>query len=260
LFAGGFDLSLHLMQERRSYIEKRLAAEGSIRVAELARLFGVSSETIRKDLLFLEEKGLAVKAYGGALALGGASEPSFTEKSVTHIEEKKRIAQAALMSIESGMSLILDSGSTLFILAQALAIKKDITVFTNGLKAAQLLDEYGITTYVLGGQVRHNSNAIVGSWAKRSLSEIRVDLTVLGTSGFRDRGGPCVENFVEAELKCAMRDAGNRVIVLGDSSKAQAQAVIEFADWSDIDELITDHNIGSDVLEKIKEKTTVTVV
>lgn len=253
-------MSLHLMQERRSYIEKRLANEGSIRVAELARLFCVSSETIRKDLIFLEEKGLAVKAYGGALALGGACEPSFAEKSVKHLEEKQRIAEAALSRIESGMSLILDGGSTLFVFAQALTIKKDITVFTNGLKAAQILDEYGITTYVLGGQVRHNSNAIVGSWAMRSLKEIRVDMAVLGTSGFRDRSGPCVENFIEAESKCAMIEAGNRVIVLGDSSKAKTQAVIEFADWGDIDELITDNNIGSDVLEKIKQRTAVTVV
>ncbi len=249
-----------MMQERRSYIEKRLAAEGSIRVAELARLFSVSSETIRKDLIFLEEKGLAVKAYGGALALGGACEPSFAEKSVKHLEEKRRIAEAALSRIESGMSLILDGGSTLFVFAQALTIKKDITVFTNGLKAAQVLDEYGITTYVLGGQVRHNSNSIVGSWTMRSLKEIRVDLAILGTSGFHDRGGPCVENFIEAESKAAMIEAGNRVIVLGDSSKAQTQAVIEFADWGDIDELITDNNIGSDVLENIKHKTAVTVV
>lgn len=253
-------MSLHLMQERRSYIEKRLAAEGSIRVAELARLFDVSSETIRKDLISLEEKGLAVKAYGGAVALGGTSEPSFSEKAVTHLEEKRRIAEAALMRVENGMSLILDGGSTLYVFAQALTIKKDITVFTNGLKAAQLLDEYGITTYVLGGQVRHNSNSIVGSWAMRGLKEIRVDIAVLGTSGFRGRSGPCVENFSEAELKTAMIEAGNRVIVLGDSSKATSQAVIEFARWDEIDELITDKNIGNDVLENIKQKTAVTAV
>jgi DeoR/GlpR family transcriptional regulator of sugar metabolism len=253
-------MSLHLMQERRSYIEKRLAAEGSIRVAELARLFDVSSETIRKDLIFLEEKGLAVKAYGGALALGGAAEPSFIEKSVTHLEEKRHIAEEALSRVESGMSLILDSGSTLFVFAQALTIRKDITVFTNGLKTAHLLDECGITTYVLGGQVRHNSNSIVGSWAMRGLKEIRVDMAVLGTSGFRDRVGPCVENFTEAELKSAMIAAGNRAIVLGDSSKAEKQAVVEFARWEEIDELITDKNIGSDVLENIKQRTAVTVV
>jgi DeoR/GlpR family transcriptional regulator of sugar metabolism len=229
-------------------------------VAELARLFSVSSETIRKDLIFLEEKGLAVKAYGGALALGGAVEPSFTEKAVTHLEEKQRIAEEAVKLVESGMSLLLDSGSTLFVFAQALTIKKDITVFTNGLNSAQLLDEYGITTYVLGGQVRHNSNAIVGSWAMRGLKEIRVDMAVLGTSGFAGRSGPCVENFIEAELKEAMIAAGNRVIVLGDSSKSRSQAVVEVALWDEIDELITDAGIDADELNKIKTKTAVTVV
>ena len=253
-------MSIHLMQERRGYIEKRLAAEGSIRVAELARLFNVSSETIRKDLIFLEEKGLAVKAYGGALALGGAVEPSFTEKSVKHLEEKRRIAKEAVTRVKSGMSVLLDGGSTMYAFAQALTIKKDITVFTNGLKAAQLLDEYGITTYVLGGQVRHNSNSIVGSWAMRSLKEIRVDMAVLGTSGFMGRSGPCVENFIEAELKAAMINAGNRVIVLGDSSKSRSQAVVEVAGWDQIEELITDSGINSDELNKIKQKTAVTVV
>jgi len=253
-------MSVHLMQERRGYIEKRLAAEGSIRVAELARLFNVSSETIRKDLIFLEEKGLAVKAYGGALALGGAVEPSFNEKSVKYLEEKQRIAKEAVSRVQNGMSVLLDGGSTMFIFAQALTIKKDITVFTNGLKAAQLLDEYGITTYVLGGQVRHNSNSIVGSWAMRSLKEIRVDMAVLGTSGFAERGGPCVENFIEAELKSAMINAGNRVIVLGDSSKSRSQAVVEVAHWDEIGELITDTGIDPAELNKIKQKTAVTTV
>jgi len=229
-------------------------------VSELARLFSVSSETIRKDLIFLEEKGLAVKAYGGALALGGAVEPSFTEKSVTHLEEKRHVAEEAVKRVKNGMSVLLDGGSTMYAFAQALTIKKDITVFTNGLKAAQLLDEYGITTYVLGGQVRHNSNSIVGSWAMRSLKEIRVDMTVLGTSGFMGRSGPCVENFIEAELKAAMIAAGNHVIVLGDSSKSRSQAVVEVAGWDEIDELITDAGIDLDELNKIKQRTAVTVV
>ncbi len=252
-------MSIHLMQERRGYIEKRLMAEGSIKISELTRFFDVSSETIRKDLLFLEEKGVAKKAYGGAVSVSSAIEPSFKEKSVTHLAQKTRIATAALGYIESGMSLILDAGSTVFALAKALAIKKDITVFTNGLKAAQVLDEYGISTHLLGGKIRHNSNSIIGSWALRNLREIRVDLAILGTSGFRDRRGPCVENFPEAELKSAMIDAGNKVLVLGDSSKATRQPIIEFAKWKDIDALITDDGIGEDALRNIKEQTAVIV-
>jgi len=249
-----------LKEERRNYIEKRLIADGSIKVSELSRFFAVSTETIRKDLASLEQKGIAKKAYGGAVALSSAFEPSFKLKSVTHLDAKTRIANEALKHIHSGMTLILDAGSTVFALAKALAIAGDITVFTNGLSAAQVLDEYGITTHLLGGRIRHNSNSIVGSWALRNLEEIRVDLAILGTSGFRDRTGPCVENFPEAELKTAMIASGNKVIVLGDASKAAKQSVIEFAKWRQIDEFITDSSIDEPTLAAIKQKTIVTVV
>ena len=248
------------MQERRNYIKKRLIADGSIKVSELSSFFDVSSETIRKDLIYLEQEGIAKKEYGGAVALRSAFEPSFKIKETTHLEEKTRIAGEAAKRIESGMSLLLDGGSTVFALAKALALRHDITVFTNGFKSAQALDEYGITTYILGGKIRSNSNAIVGKWALDSLSEIKVDLAVLGTSGFEDRQGPCVESFAEAAVKAAMIKAGRRVIVLGDASKANKQAVVEFAKWSDIDEFITDSRLESRTLEKIREQTIVTVV
>lgn len=249
-----------LTHDRRDYIERKLHAEGSVKASELAELFAVSSETIRKDFIYLEQKGVAKKTYGGAVSSHTAHEPSFVEKSVKNLDEKTRIAAAALERIENGMSLILDGGSTLLTLARALAIKKDLTVFTVGLKAAQILDEYGIITYMPGGMIRHYSNTIIGGWALRNLAEIRVDIAILGTSGFFGREGPCVENFQEADLKRAMIQAGNRVIVLGDADKAASQAVIEFAKWHEIDELITDKRIDSDMLDTIRQSTAVTAV
>ena len=253
-------MSNHLVQERRDYIKKRLIADGSIKVSDLSSFFDVSTETIRKDLICLEQEGVAKKEYGGAVALRDAFEPSFKLKAVTHLEEKTRIANEALKRIESGMSLILDAGSTVFTLAKALAIRSDITVFTNGFNTAQVLDEYGITTYVLGGRIRTNSNAIVGNWALRNLQEIKVDLAILGTSGFAGRRGPCVEGFSEAALKTAMIESGSKVIVLSDSSKAKKQAVVEFAKWKDVDELITDVGIEQETLDMIREQTNVTIV
>lgn len=253
-------MSDHLTLDRRDYIEKKLQTEGSVKASELVGLFAVSSETIRKDFIYLEQKGVAKKTYGGAVSSKIAYEPSFTEKSVKNLEEKTHIAAKAIERIENGMSLILDGGSTAYALARGLAIKKDITVFTVGLKAAQILDEYGIATYLLGGMVRHNSNTIIGGWALRNLAEIRVDLAILGTSGFFDRQGPCVENFHEADLKRAMIQSGNRVIVLGDADKSTSQAVIEFAKWSEIHEFITDKRIDSEIMDTIRQSTVVTAV
>ena len=133
-------------------------------------------------------------------------------------------------------------------------------MFTNGFKAAQVLDEYGILTYVLGGKIRSKSGAIVGNWALRNLQEIKVDLAVLGTSGFEGRQGPCVEGFSEAAIKTAMIESAGRVIVLGDASKSKKQAIVEVAKWSEVDELITDSRIEKSVVDKIREQTAVTVV
>ena len=199
-----------LLEERRQFIEKKLLAEGKIRVAELSKLFNVSSETIRKDILYLEEKGIAKKGYGGAVVVNELLEPSFLEKHKKFQEEKTKIAKSALDYIADGMIVLLDAGSTVYTIAKMLALKKNLTVFTNSPKSAQVLDDYKIKTYLLGGEIRNNSNALVGGWAVRALSEINADIAVLGTSGFNGRQGPCVENFEEAEIKKAMISSANK--------------------------------------------------
>jgi DeoR family transcriptional regulator, fructose operon transcriptional repressor len=249
-----------LLEERRQFIEKKLLAEGKIRVAELSKLFNVSSETIRKDILYLEEKGIAKKGYGGAVVVNELLEPSFLEKHKKFQEEKTKIAKSALDYIADGMIVLLDAGSTVYTIAKMLALKKNLTVFTNSPKSAQVLDDYKIKTYLLGGEIRNNSNALVGGWAVRALSEINADIAVLGTSGFNGRQGPCVENFEEAEIKKAMISSANKIIILGDSSKAKTHSMIEFAKWEVADAFITDDNIDSDTLKNIKEKTQVITV
>jgi len=242
-----------LIDERRQFIEKKLVAEGKIRIAELSKLFSVSSETIRKDLIYLEEKGIAKKGYGGAVVVNELLEPSFLEKHEKFQEEKTRIAKAALDFITDGMIVLLDAGSTVYTLANMLALKKNLTVFTNSPKSAQVLDDYKIKTYLLGGEIRNNSNALVGGWTVRALSEINADIAVLGTSGFNERQGPCVENFEEAEVKKAMIKSANKIVILGDSSKSKTYSMIEFAKWDAADAFITDKNIDSKTKEEIEE-------
>jgi len=249
-----------LLDERRAFIEKKLLAEGKIRVSELAELFEVSGETIRKDLLYLEEKGVAKKGYGGAVVAGELLEPSFVEKHKKNISQKNDIAKRALEFVSDGMIVFLDAGSTVFTFSKMLPIKNNLTVFTNSLGAAQALDDFQIQTHILGGKIRHNSNAIVGGWATRLIREIQADIAFLGTSGFSARGGPCVENFEESEIKKAMIDNANKVVILGDSSKANTHSMIEFARWQDVDALITDGGMDEGLLQSIREQTEVITV
>jgi DeoR/GlpR family transcriptional regulator of sugar metabolism len=249
-----------LLEERRQFIEKKLLAEGKIKVSELAELFDVSSETIRKDLLFLEEKGIAKKGYGGAVVANELIEPSIAEKHKKYTDEKKEIAKKALEFISDGMIVFLDAGSTVYTFAQMLPIKNNLTVFTNSLSAAKVLDDFKITTYVVGGKIRHNSNAIVGGWAVSAINEIKADVAILGTSGFNDRNGPCVENFEESEVKKAMIESANKVVILGDSSKAKTYSMIEFAKWQNVDAFITDSKIDESTKNQIIKQTEIYTV
>ncbi len=247
-------MNITLVDERRQFIEKKLLAEGKIKVAELSDFFNVSSETIRKDLLYLEEKGIAKKGYGGAVIANALIEPNINEKYTKFIDEKNEIAKKALEYISDGMILMLDAGSTIYTLAKMLALRNNITVFTNSPRAAQIVDDYKIETYLFGGRIRNNSSAIVGGWTLRAIEEIKADIAILGTSGFKDREGPCVENFEESEIKQAMIKSANKTIVLGDSSKAKTFSMIEYAKWDDIDVFVTDKNIDKDMKDKISDK------
>jgi len=246
-----------MISERRQFIETKLLAEGKIKIAELAELFNVSSETIRKDLLFLEEKGIAKKGYGGAVVVNELLEPSFKEKSSKYQDEKTSIAKAAMDFLSDGMVVLMDAGSTIYTLAKMMALKKNLTVFTNSPKSAQVLDDYKIKTYLVGGEIRNNSNALVGGWALRAIAEIKADIAILGTSGFSEREGPCVENFEECEIKKAMIKSANKVVIVGDSSKAKTHSMIEYAKWRDVDAFVTDTGLDKTTYEAIREATDV---
>lgn len=109
--------------ERSAYIQNKLIEEGKIRVSDLAVFFNVSFETIRKDLLYLEEKGIAEREYGGAVLVNKHSRHA-------HQKEKERIAKAAADLIEDGMILLLDSGSTVFNVAKRIGMHRNLSVFT----------------------------------------------------------------------------------------------------------------------------------
>ncbi len=242
-----------LTQERRNEIAQKLLVDGKVSASQLAAEYDVSAETIRKDMIYLEENGIAKKGYGGAVVMSELVEPSFLEKSVENQEKKTLIAAQAAKLVQDGSTILLDGGSTVLALAKQLVLKKDITVFTNSIQAAQILLDSGAKVYMLGGELRNTSNAAVGSWALRALAEIKADIAFLGTSGFAGRQGPCIENFYEGDIKQAMIRSANRTVVIADSSKAGKDSMVQFARWEEIDLLITDQGLKD--IEELEQKT-----
>lgn len=234
-----------LIQERRNEIAQRLVQDGKVSALALAGIYGVSTETIRKDLLWLEAQGVAQKGYGGAIVASPIFEKTFFEKSTHALAEKRRIAKAAVGKIPTGAVVILDSGSTTLEVARKLAANKGITFFTNSLQAAQLLSEKKCNIHMLGGSIRQSSQAATGLWTVAQLEQIRADYAILGTSGFMGSDGPCVENPEEAQVKRAMIRAARHSMVVADSSKIQCSATFRFAAWKDILALISDNGLDA---------------
>ncbi|MGI9861502.1 DeoR/GlpR family DNA-binding transcription regulator [Moorella naiadis] len=248
-----------LTAERRNKLAQILVAEGSVRIGEVAKMFAVSTETIRKDLIYLEKKGIARKSHGGAVATSEFLERPFASKSLENIEAKNKIAQAAVKLIPENGVIILDSGSTTLSIAKLLSLKKGLTVITNSVSAAQVLAGSEIKLHLTGGEVRGISMALAGLWTINSLSVIKADIAFLGSSGFESHNGPCAESFAEAETKKAMVKSCKKAVVVSDSSKFKSDALIEYATWEEIAILITDAGAPPEKVAELRRMTEVII-
>jgi len=236
--------------ERRNKIVDLVNAQGSVMVLDLSNLFGISEVTIRADLRLLEEKGLVTRFHGGAAKPGSNLAESENQEVVLEdryqlaSDPKKRIAQAAAAMIAEGMTVILDSGSTTMLIAEALAKKANITVITNSLPAAFALSENkDITLVVCGGTVRHKTHSMHGTIAERSLAGISADLMFVGADGIDATNG--ITTFNEGySISGVMAAAAHKVIAVLDASKFNRRGFNQVLPMEKIDCVITDDGIG----------------
>ena len=249
-----------LTRERCNEIAEALVRDGKVSAAELSEKYSVSTETIRKDLLWLEKRGVAEKSYGGATATPQALEKSFFEKATNNPREKARLAKAVAAMIPAGATVILDSGTTVLEVAKWLAARTDITFFTNSLQTAQLLVQKKRTVYMLGGLIRLSSHAATGVWATEMIAQLNADIAILGTSGFEGSSGPCVESMEECEVKRAMIRAAKTSLLVADSTKSRCRSTVRFAGWADISRLVTDRGIDPERLAELRQSVETIVI
>ncbi len=244
---------------RRQKLAQIIVTEGQAKVGWLANHFNVSTETIRKDLIYLETKGIAKKNHGRAVFSSDLIERPYTQKLSEHIEEKISIAKAASEYIPDNGAVILDSGSTTYELAKLLTLRNGLTIFTNNLSAISLLAQSNNTVYLLGGKIRPSSMALIGDWALNAVHSIKADIAFLGTDGFCDREGPCSASFEEIEIKKAIIQQSKKKYLLADYSKFERSDMFLYATWYDIDGLITDSNAPAEAIKNISDKTNVNI-
>lgn len=209
-------------EERRELILAEVLANNG-NVAQLAERFRASPATIRRDLERLEDAGRITRTHGGAVARPRAIELSLHERELSNPREKEAIGRLAAGLIEEGDVVILDAGTTPGHVALALRERHGITAVTNGISALMALrDAQGIDVIVLGGALRHHSQAIVGSSAEDTVRRIRADMVFLGADGLVAGEGLNSPTEAMAHWKSVILDQARDVFVVADHSKLGA--------------------------------------
>jgi DeoR family fructose operon transcriptional repressor len=232
------------VEERKQKILEHIATHRKATVVELCDLFRVSSATIRNDLRDLEAEGLLVRTHGGAMTKSKTGlEQDMIARGVQNLDAKRSIAEAAVRMVEDGDMIVLDTGSTVLELARRLDRKRDITVVTNDLAIASLLEDHeSVKIVFLGGTVRKRFHCtLFHDLASRGLLEgLTVDKAFMGLNSFSLEKGASTPDIGHAETKKLMITIAAKVVLLFDSSKMGRNSFAQFAAIDEVDSIITD--------------------
>lgn len=246
--------------DRQNRILQLINSNGSVRAADMARSMGVSTETIRKDLVTLHKRGLLVKKFGGAVAVHEFGEQSIEARARKNRGAKREIARRALDFVDGNSVVFIDSGSTLLYFAEMFPTDRSLALVTNSFKGVEHLVKSNNSVFFVGGEVSEATMATSGMWASHALHTMKIDVAFLGSSGFQSHNGPCSKTFSDIQFKTEVLKNSRRAIVLADSSKFTTNAISMYAEWSNIDMLITNAGAPQELLEAVKAQTEVIVL
>ncbi|MGO4613165.1 DeoR/GlpR family DNA-binding transcription regulator [Nocardia sp. 2YAB30] len=244
-------------EERQQAIATLVGQRGRVSVTDLSEQYGVTTETVRRDLAALDRMGLIRRVHGGAVpaATLTAIELGTGEREHSHAAEKDRIAKAALEFLPpTGGSVLFDAGTTTARVAALLPTDRELVAVTNSVPiAARLSGHAAVRLHLLGGRVRGVTQAAVGPETQRMLGELRIDVAFIGTNALTAGHGLSTPDIDEAAVKRVMVASAHRVVVVADSSKVGREDLVRFAAVEDIDALVTDTDLVPSVRNELTE-------
>ena len=217
--------------ERQARILEIVSQQGFATIDTLARDFGVSAQSVRRDIIRLDAEGLLQRFHGG-VGVREAETPvrlGYAEKRTVAADAKQRIGRKAAALIADGSVVFLDVGTTVEAVAQALAERVRLRVFTASLAAAAILaGRPGIELFVLGGFVHGADGSLAGETTLAMLARFRFDHAVIGFSGIDRDGAPMDFDLEKVAVKQRAIDHSGHTLMVGDSSKFRKTAVVRF--------------------------------
>lgn len=245
------------MRKRQEAILSLLRRGGYQSIHSLTDTLNVSIATMRRDLTDLEDEGLVVRTHGGVLPLSDRStshEPTLDDKQRKMVAEKLAIGRLAATLVSPGETVILDSGSTTWHVAQQLKSIRPLTVATNDLRILwDLANSPGLTLIATSGVVRSHVFSLLGPQTIEFLDGLNVNWTFLGADAIDPLRGITNVNIEEAVVKRAMIRAARKTAVVADHTKFGATTFSAVCGLDEVDCVITDTGLGREMSDRVRK-------
>lgn len=226
---------------RRAEIVALVQRQGFVTIDALAQAFGVTPQTIRRDINELADEGILQRYHGGAAFPSSVRNIAYSSRQVLHLEAKQRIAKAVAAHVPDNASLIINIGTTNEEIAKALMQHRGLSVITNNLNVANLMAENeDFQVIVAGGIVRARDRGIVGEATIDSIGQFRVDIAIIGISAI-DLDGTLLDfDYREVRVAQTIIRHARQVYLAADASKLGRPAMARMGDMSQINKFFTD--------------------
>ena len=229
-------------------------SEGRVVVELLADRFGVTLQTIRRDLTELADSGLLDRVHGGAVPRTGVSNFGYEDRRGMNDAAKAAIGRACALAIPNNSSIILNLGTTTEAVARELLKHTNITVVTNNINVANILmANASCEIMVAGGALRRSDGGLVGDLTTDFMTQFKVDYAVIGASAL-DRDGDLLDfDLPEVRVSRAIIRQSRQVYLVTDASKLERSAPVRLASLSEIDVVFTDTAFPDDLAKKCRD-------
>jgi DeoR family fructose operon transcriptional repressor len=246
---------------RKAELTAYVSQLGQVTVAKLASHFGVSTDTIRRDLDQLDAEGLLIRTHGGAVSLAASNRPDTELEVRLHVQTaaKETIGRLGASLVEDGAVIMLNGGTTTLALVRHLHKLRNLTIATNNLRIpAEISPSVLRDLYLFGGSVSTVTQTTTGPISLRMAAagrdiEVQADIAFIGVGGVSAEGGYATSNLGDAAMMQAMMDRSARVAVLADSAKFDRHLFAQIAPLSAADYFICETTPPDDLLAALQD-------
>ena len=227
---------------RQLELLEQVQERGTVSVEDLAALFGVAMQTVRRDVKLLSDAGLLARFHGGVRVPSSTTENlAYRQRQLLNEAAKQRIARAVAQAVPEGCSLIINIGTTTEAIARELLHHKGLRVITNNLNVAAILsDNTNCEVIVTGGVVRSRDRGVVGEATVDFIRQFKVDIGLIGISGIEADGSLRDFDYREVKVAQTIIQHSREVWLAADNSKFNRPAMVELARLNQVDMLFTD--------------------